>query len=302
MSSSKKVAGKSRKFNFTLNNYTDEHIAALGDLQARYLCYGKELAPSTGTRHLQGFVYFANPRSFASVCALLPRGVHLDISNGTPQQNKAYCEKDGDFHEQGELPVDAQQKGVLAAEQWTEIVALARLGQFEQIYLKYPSQYGTRLKQLEYLHSKRPRDVRTLEGEGPFHEWIVGPTGVGKSRDARERHPGAYIKEPECRWWDGYDDEDVVIIEDFDKFQVAQGGAMKRWLDRYPFQAEVKGGMVQIRPKKVVVTSQYYPREIWEDQKTVDAIMRRVKLIDVSPFPEPIIPAMFVRTFNPPPK
>lgn len=51
---------------------------------------------------------------------------------------------------------------------------------------------------------------------------------------------------------------------------------MKRWLDRYPFQAQVKGGYMLARPKKIVVTSQYHPSEIWDDEKTVDAIMRRV--------------------------
>lgn len=291
---------KARKFCWTLNNYTDAQIDQIKGLKARYLCFGKEVAPTTGTRHLQGFVYFANARTFASVLSELPRGVHLEISNGTPQQNKTYCEKDGDFHEQGELPADADKKGKLAADQWAEIVRLARCGDFEEILNKYPNQYATRLKNLEYLHSKRPRTVAELDGAGPFHEWIVGPAGIGKSRLARAENPGAYIKEPECRWWDHYDDQDVVIIDDFDKYQVAQGGQLKRWLDRYPFMAEVKGGMMMIRPKKIIVTSQYFPAEIWDDTKTVAAVLRRVTLRDLSPVPEPVVPAMFVRTFNPP--
>lgn len=288
---------RDRKFCFTLNNYTDESIDAIKAVDARYLCFGKEVAPTTGTPHLQGFIYFANPRSFASVLSLLPSGVHLEVANGTPGQNKTYCEKDGEFYEQGECPLDAGQKGQCEKERWGEIVRLARLGDFEQILDKHPDVYGKRLRDLEYIRKKRPRNVDTLQGDGPFHEWIVGPTGIGKSRRAREENPGAYIKEPECKWWDSYDDEDVAIIEDFDKFQVSQGGAMKRWLDRYPFMAEVKGGMCKIRPKKIIVTSQYHPKEIWDDQKTVDAIMRRVKLIDVSPVPDY---PLFVPGFNPP--
>lgn len=288
---------RDRKFCFTINNYSDEHIDQLKSIDARYLCFGREIAPSTGTPHLQGFVYFANPRSFAGVRSLLPVGTHLEAARGSAQQNKDYCEKEGDFYEQGELPLDGKQKGELEKDRWEGIVKLARMGDFESILAQYPDVYGKRLRDLEYIRKKRPRTLDTLQGDGPFHEWIYGPTGIGKSRRAREENPGAYIKEPESRWWDDYNDEDVVIIEDFDKFQVAQGGAMKRWLDRYPFQAEVKGGMMKIRPKKIIVTSQYHPKEIWDDQKTVDAILRRVKLIDVSPVP--VFP-LFVAGFNPP--
>lgn len=91
---------------------------------------------------------------------------------------------------------------------------------------------------------------------------------------------------------DGYNGEEVVIIDDFDKFQVKQGGDMKRWLDRYPFQAQFKGGMEKIRPRRVIVTSQYTPEEIWDDHKTVDAIKRRVKMVHI-----PSVP--IVDTFNP---
>lgn len=286
---------KHRGFSFTLNNYTEDEIVQIKAIDARYLCYGKELAPETGTPHLQGYVYFINARRCASVLALLPIRAHVEISKGTAGQNRTYCEKDGDFYEQGECPVDGRTKGDLSADRWADIVRLSRLGDFEQILAKYPAEYGTRLRSLEYLHSKRPRDLSTLEGDGPFHEWFVGPTGCGKSRRARVENPGAYIKEPESRWWDDYDDEEVVIIDDFDKFQVAQGGNMKRWLDRYPFQAEIKGGMKLIRPKKIVVTSQYRPCEIWDDEKTVDAIMRRVKLVELSSVP---VPPGFVSTFN----
>jgi len=78
-----------------------------------------------------------------------------------------------------------------------------------------------------------------------------------------------------------------VIIDDFDKFQVKQGGDMKRWLDRYAFQAQFKGGYLFIRPRKIIVTSQYRPSEIWDDEKTVDAITRRVFILGMrNAFPE----------------
>lgn len=50
------LMSRSRKFVFTWNNYPsdDEFNTTLDTLSAVYLCFGKELAPSTNTPHLQG--------------------------------------------------------------------------------------------------------------------------------------------------------------------------------------------------------------------------------------------------------
>jgi hypothetical protein len=43
------------------------------------------------------------------VQGLLPQS-HIERAKGTPQQNRAYCSKDGDFDEYGTLPSDSQGK------------------------------------------------------------------------------------------------------------------------------------------------------------------------------------------------
>lgn len=285
------MSRRHRGFCFTINNYEQSDIDAIDNLIATYCCYGKELAPTTGTPHLQGFVYFPNARGLAGVIADFPRGAHLEISRGTGPQNRDYCSKGGDFTERGVCPLDSSQKGELERAKWDDLIRLAELGDFEQIRTSYPQEYFLRLRNLEHIHRKRRLDLDTLER--PEHQWFVGPTGCGKSSRARAENPGAYIKEPESRWWDNYAGEDSVIIDDVDKFHVSLGGHMKRWLDRYAFQAEMKGSMMKIRPKKIIVTSQYHPSEIWSDEKTVDAIMRRIEVVEF-----PSTPAMFVSTFN----
>lgn len=92
---------------------------------------------------------------------------------------------------------------------------------------------------------------------------------------ARKENPGFYTKMPGNILWEGYDDQDVILIEDFGPYDIKMSNDLKIWCDRYAFRARVLYGTLVIRPKKIIITSQYHPSEIWDDQKTVDAIMDR---------------------------
>lgn len=98
---------RSRAWLFTINNYDDGDLPQYRPADQVYLCYQKEVAPSTGTPHLQGYVYYGNPVRMGTVKDHLGyQTAHLEKANGTPQQNRTYCSKDGgrDFVEFGTLP------------------------------------------------------------------------------------------------------------------------------------------------------------------------------------------------------
>lgn len=95
---------------------------------------------------------------------------------------------------------------------------------------------------------------------------------------ARRENPEAFIKNPN-KWWDGYAGQEVVIIDDLSKDHERLGYYLKIWADHYPFPGECKGATMQARPKKLVVTSNYHPRDIWDDPSVVEPILRRFKVI-----------------------
>lgn len=268
---------KSTRWCFTLNNYNDDEVVIIRALQVKivYLVFGYEVAPETGTPHLQGFVIFKSQQRFAAVRKILPRA-HWEITQRTSIAAANYCKEDGKFEEFGVLPMSAGEAGGAAEkDRWELARKRAREGNLDEvpsdIYIKY---YRT-LKEIAKDHMVKPEDAGDVTGV-----WLYGEPGVGKSRAVTEVFPAAY-KKMQNKWWDGYQNEEVVWLDDYDSKEL--GHLLKIWADRYSFLAETKGGAIHIRPKLFVITSNYPPSSshfAW-DTDLVKAIERRFKLIHV---------------------
>lgn len=266
---------RSRKFIFTKNNYAEKDIEDLptGLEPFRYLVFGKEVAPTTGTPHLQGFVYFSNARTVNSVRRKMD-GCHVEVARGTSKQCRDYCIKDGDFYEFGEIPDDDGDRGSAEKERFSVAWDLAKGGRVDEIDADIRVRYYSALRRIEKDYMPR------VEGlPGVCGLWIHGESGAGKTRAVLSTYPDAFIK-PRNNWWDGYQDETIVLIDDLDVYDVQLGGKLKHWADFAPFVAETKGSARRIRPVKCIVTSQYTIEEIWNDPKTVAALKRRFTIVE----------------------
>jgi hypothetical protein len=202
---------------------------------------------------------------------------HVEKAKGNSAQNRDYCTKEGDFWEVGERPLTQKEKGATEIDRYNRAWDMAKQGQFEEIDGDIRIRCYTTLKMIRKDYMEKPSE---LQGSGPFAQWIYGVAGVGKSRRAREENPDAYLK-PMNKWWDGYQFQECVILDDVDPRHEWLPYFLKMWADRYPFIGEIKGGALYIRPKKFVVTSQYSIEECFPEQQTREALNRRFTSIQM---------------------
>lgn len=269
---------KKRNYFWTLNNYTEVEEETIMNLECKYMLFGHEVGDGTadvptGTPHLQGMTYLSQPKTLAAFKTWMGTSrIHVEPTRDI-ESAITYCKKDGVYFEKGDPPLSQAQKGASQKALWAETLDLAKRGRFSDID---PQLQVTQCRNLEYI---RQRELRSRVLDDTPHKmlWFYGGTGTGKSRKAREQFPGAYLKM--CnKWWDGYDEEETVIIEEVSLQHEKIIHHMKVWLDRYPFPSETKGSASKIRPKVIVVCSNYTPREIWPLASDYEPIERRCTL------------------------
>lgn len=188
--------------------------------------------------------------------------------------------KDGEFQEWGVRPVGrgtrTDLKSVLK-----HIKDDPTCGRMELMEL-YPDQMAKYPRFFDEYRNMQSKSV-PLDYQDTPNIWIWGPPGVGKSRQYQDKEP--YLKMAN-KWWDGYDQDEIALLEDWGPDQKCLGHHLKIWADRYPFLAEVKGTVIKIRPKQIVVTSNFRMEDIWDGQMLA-ALKRRFKIVHMDkPFGE----------------
>ena len=230
------------------------------------------------TPHFQVYIEFQNQTHFNSVKLKFPEA-HIEAAK-SGFDSWTYCTKE-DTRVEGPFTYGVMPKPPTRSKQSTEEFnrACLSLGPDEMVkagqlslrdYIKV-----TQAVQIFNLRNKERTSLDKLS-----NEWHYGPTGTGKSFSVRQSCPGLFNK-PFNKWWDGYQDQEVVLLDDMTPEHKWMLHLLLQWADHYPFTAETKGSTTQIRPGKIIVTSNFHPDQIFtgdEFAPSREAILRRFQV------------------------
>lgn len=268
------VPTKVRGVLWTLYNY-EPHLDDLreyGKAECDYMVYGFEICPTTGNPHLQGYLYWKNPRAYPNKALrkLFP-GIHDMVANGSAEDNRRYCLKlrPGDvpnerYEEIGIKPVQGQRTD------WARAITQIQQGStvpdiiVEQPHIAPCVRALLTVKQMMVKSTHREINVIVL----------IGPPGSGKSKWAYDNYPNLFSK-PNGDWWDGYQGETTVLLDDF--YGDIKYPLLLKVCDRYPLQVQIKGGFVPANWDTIIITSNEHPDTWYPSVPNIHAFNRRVK-------------------------
>lgn len=249
----------------------------------------EEEAPTTGHVHYHSLLVLKKPCK-AHICFSIDPRASWEKVRGQLKTAFNYIRKDDKkYYEWGVMPNQLvfllEREEMLArkriapsksALQWADLLRRAKRGdesiRDEQVYARNMAYFDQILAQ---AHQDRIYD-EDLETK---NLWIYGPPGTGKSRliwaYAKEHDLTIYVK-LQNKWWDGYNGQNIVYIEDAGENMKVLASHVKNWADRYPFTAEIKGTTRRINACDyyLIVTSNYSIEEIFNGTDA-EAIRRR---------------------------
>lgn len=224
-------------------------------------------------KHWQIMVNFKRAVRLAAVKQVFGRTCHAEPTRSDAASQYVWKDEtsiEGTRFERGRKPIDRGE-----SKDWAAIKDAACSGRLDDIPADVYVRNYNALKRIAVDH------MEPVAIERIIHVYW-GSTGVGKSRRAwEEAGINAYPKDPRSKFWDGYHNQEHVVVDEF------RGGIdishVLRWFDRYPVIIEIKGSSTVLSATKIWVTSNLHPRFWYPDLDgvTFDALKRRMKIYEV---------------------
>lgn len=282
---------EAKKWCFTINNPEEGDEISFDAGTMKYLVYQLEEGEEE-TPHYQGFIWMKKRRSLLQMKALNARA-HWEVAKGSAKQNRHYCMKPvpgcecakcaeavqlGQPKEFGSM--DAEDAGALMA----QLIQFAKDGlTFNAACDLEPriAAHGRAWKNyVESLNAVRGNQYRPITVEV-----YIGEPGCGKTRHAVE-DAGGYGKcyiltklNKGATWFDGYEGQETLVIDDFDSQWSIPYRGLLRLLDVHPVRLPVKGAFTYALFKRVVITTNEPVREWYRERREIAALERRISRV-----------------------
>ena len=267
---------RSRNWCFTDNKCIDWTLM-YDDLPdtIRYIAWGKEIAPTTGKDHHQGWIQMVNPKDLGPMRKMFAAygcSVHLEQCKGSELQNDEYCSKDKNVTKLGKFKTQGQRSDLESIKKKIdEGGTMYEIAQdYFGDYVRYNSGF---VKYKQLVEKENSRNFRHVTVE--IHK---GATGTGKTRACY--CPGSFMVHGDSlKWWDGYEGEKTLVIDEYSN-QISLTELLGI-LDGYQKRLPIKGGFTYAMWTKVQITTNLddlHEKAKWEHKM---ALERRItKVID----------------------
>ena len=253
----KNQSGQSKSgkaFQLTLNEieyFGEVRDYLLGLKQFQYIIACKEKAPSTGHEHIHIYVQF---KDSVKLSMKKLKGGHLEKCRGSPQQNKAYIEKDGDIiYEKGEM----KKKGGKTIEDVKKMAPEERE--------KLPIQLYNIVQKIEEKEGNDLDPEESYKGKVQVH-WYWGESGAGKTRHAMKEMKGRKYNmlKYENGFWHGIGEAEIALYDDWRDTHM-KPTELINFIDYYIHPMNIKGGSVKNKYKEIYITSIQDPEKIYNN-------------------------------------
>lgn len=254
--------------------YYGENRPIIGG-KCTYLTGQQEICPKTGRKHWQCYAEFNDSIRPTGAGKMLDcEGAHFEKHRyGKTEDMAMYCQKgytkvegteftEGTMSKQGNR-TDLQEVVTMVKENKSlKEIAKAK----PETYIRFNKGIAS-LRETTQTKRDWKMDVQIYWGE----------PGTGKTFRAYEENKESVFFKPLSKWWDGYDGEKCIIIDDFDPSTMDWSfDYLLRLLDRYPMKVEMKGSSTEFRSKKIIFTSNFDPSTWFLERKNRSAFFRRV--------------------------
>lgn len=253
---------RARNLCFTMFPQDQENFQLLDPSEwpdCTYCVYQLEMCPDTSRLHFQGYVEFTGVKRYSWVQANCEglEGAHFEVRRGTMEEARNYAMKhdtrlDGPWEWGRPKPGQGSR---------TDLIHLKRaldegqtITQISENFVGAFLRYGRGIREYKRLHT-------------PQRDWpmeiiiLVGPSGTGKTRWARQNAGEDVYWKDKSKWWDDYEGQHTIVWDEFYGHCLPYS-ALLQLLDRYPFRVEGKGTSFQFSSRRIIFTTNQEP-ELW---------------------------------------